>query len=466
MKTLKSILLIVSGICLFIACSKDEPALPVDELQNDGLACGKVFKVQPTKGTDITTALKQAFDDAIEAGPGNIVQLPEGEFDLGFIEIHEFFGSFIGSGKGKTIITVKTGLDCGALINQNLYAWLISFVGGNINMSDMTLKYPQGTLVCEVGQWLTGFVMFTDYNAIYTSSNHYIKATINNVDFIGDPLVWNAVAAGNGTELSGRSHLDMKITNCTFDTFSWGAQMIGIKEGKLILGTMGNGNTFTNCNRSVVFQNNINVNFEVVRNKFNVPVYALGLWINNSPYFYGYEPQTKSPLITVEGNTFNLVGANCGIRMHDGRLISNPEENLPVLFQVNRNQFNMSNDLLTGTTAWSGIIVNQVKSPVFRNNIFSGIGDNGMVVAPTGDAVVSAEDGLIIGNNFSNTTFTMAAIMLSEWTKNWTVAGVGKKNIVIDKGINNIITGMKVKTSLVHADQNIFNRLGHMQEDL
>ena len=203
MKTLKSIQLIVAGICLFIGCSKDEPALPGDELQNDGLVCGKVFKVQPTKGTDITTALKQAFDDAIEAGPGNIVQLPEGEFDLGFIEIHEFFGSFIGAGKGKTIITVKTGLDCDALINQNLYAWLISFVGGNINMSDMTLKYPQGTLVCAGGEWLTGFVMFTDYNAIYTSLNHYIKATINNVEFIGDPYAWNAVAAGNGTELSG-----------------------------------------------------------------------------------------------------------------------------------------------------------------------------------------------------------------------------------------------------------------------
>ena len=73
--------------------------------------------------------------------------------------------------------------------------------------------------------------------------------------------------------------------------------MIGIKEGKLILGTMGNGNTFTNCTKSVVFQNNINVNFEVVRNKFNVPVRGLGLWLNNSPSFFVDETQTKSPLM-------------------------------------------------------------------------------------------------------------------------------------------------------------------------
>ena len=79
--------------------------------------------------------------------------------------------------------------------------------------------------------------------------------------------------------------------------------------------------------------------------------------------------------------------------------------------------------------------------------------------------MVSADDGLILGNNFSNTTFTMAAILLSEWTKNWTVVGIGKKSIVINGGINNIITGMNVKTSLVPADQNIFDRLGHMQED-
>ena len=109
----------------------------------------------------------------------------------------------------------------------------------------------------------------------------------------------------------------------------------------------------------------------------------MGLWLNNSPSFFVDETQTKSPLITVEGNTFNLVGADCGIWMNDGRLISNPEENLPVLFQVNRNQFNMSNDPLNGIISWSGMIVHQVKGPVFRNNIFMGTGGFGMLVAPS-----------------------------------------------------------------------------------
>ena len=121
---------------------------------------------------------------------------------------------------------------------------------------------------------------------------------------------------------------------------------------------------------------------------------------------------------------------------------------------------------LHGIISWSGVIVHQVKGPVFRNNIFMGTGGFGMLVAPSSNTVVSAEDGLILGNNFSNTTFNIAAILLSEWTKNWTVVGIGKKSIVINGGINNIITGMNVQTSLVPADQNIFDRLGHMQEDL
>ena len=78
-------LIAVAG--LLVSCSKDETViLPGGDVQNDGLVCGKVFKVEPTKGTDITASLKQAFDDAIAAGPGSVVQLDEGQFEIGFIQ--------------------------------------------------------------------------------------------------------------------------------------------------------------------------------------------------------------------------------------------------------------------------------------------------------------------------------------------------------------------------------------------
>jgi hypothetical protein len=456
MKTLKSILFTAIGVCLFAACNKNEQTfIPGgNEFQNDAFICGKVFKVRPTNGKDITADLKRAFDNATAAGPGSVVQLPAGEYELGFIEIREFYGSFTGAGKGKTIITVKTGLDCDALTNQNLYGWLISFVGGDINMSDMTLKYPKETLVCEEGYGLTALVMFADYNAIYTSKNKYIKASVNNVEFIGDKLgpwdynCWNALAAGNDDMSPGitHSHVDLKITNCIFDSFGWGMQMIGIKEGKFTLGTKNNGNTFTNCAESAVFYSNINVSFELIGNKFNIPLYSWGLEMDNSPNFFVDEPQTKRPLYTIEGNEFNMVGSNGGIFMHDHRLVTNPDENLPVLFQVIDNQFNMSNDQATGTDVGTGIGMYEVKGLLLRDNKFTGTGEYGIWVSPLVEVATYAENGLILLNNFSNTTFVQATILLDVLTKNWNVIGKGLSNeTIINLGTNNVIKEIKKK---------------------
>ena len=100
MKTMKSLFLFFAGLCLIVACNKDNQVfMPGDgfQTQNYAFICGKVFKVHPTNGTDITADLKQAFDDAKAAGPGSVVQLPKGNFELGFIEIDEFYGSFVGA---------------------------------------------------------------------------------------------------------------------------------------------------------------------------------------------------------------------------------------------------------------------------------------------------------------------------------------------------------------------------------
>ncbi|MCE5347102.1 MAG: hypothetical protein LLG13_12565 [Bacteroidales bacterium] len=467
MKTLISILFFVAGLCFLVSCSKDEVAVsPGDELQSDALVCGKVFKVQPAKGADITDELNQAFDDAKAAGPGSVVQLPEGEFELGFIEVHEFYGSFVGAGKGKTVITAKTGLDCKKIIGPDRYGWLISFVGGDICISDMTLKFPQGESVCKEGEW-TDCLLFADYTAYYQSINNYINAYVNNVEFLGEYNCWNALAAGNDTRITGfpRSHVDMKVTNCTFDAFGWGLQMIGIKEGKFILGTKHNGNTFTNCRTSIVFRNNINASFEVVENKFLVPLKGWGLDMDNRPWHWVDESQTKTSSYTIEGNEFDMVGGDIGLWMHDHRLITNPGENLPVLFKVKNNQFNM-NDGTDGTNIYesgAGMYFTEVKGPVILNNKFIGNSIVGIYVSPFETAY--AEDGLILGNNLSRTTCSYTYIFLNELVKGWTVVGNTYKN-VINLGTNNNITGMKVKTSSIPMGQTISDRLRYMKEKL
>ncbi len=456
---------------MLFACSKDEaPTISGDNPQNETLACGKVFVVEPTKG-DNTENLIQAFTKAKDAGPGSVVQLAEGEFELDFIEVRDFYGSIIGAGKGKTVITPKTGLDCDVMEGNGLWKFLINFVGGNINVSNMTIKATDGTL-CSNGTGLDGLILFSDYNHNYTSVDNYVKAIVNNVEFIGYKFgnwwynCWDAMGGGcNSKETSGlsRSHVDLKVTNCTFDSFGYGTQFIGIKKGNFILGTKNNGNILSDCAEAAVFYQTVNTDISVVGNKFNISDnYYWGLdfdnyWDNTSAFVD--EPQTKTPLFLIEGNEFNIAGDDSyGMWLHDHRIISHPQEDLPVLIQMKSNKFNFSAAMAFG------MYIMEVKGPVFRNNKFTGNGFVGIRVTPSGYMDVPAENGLILGNNFANATFGRAAIVLSPYTINWTVIGGSMGGSVINLGTNNIITGINIHSSLEPLGQTITDNFQVIRE--
>ena len=157
-------------------------------------------------------------------------------------------------------------------------------------------------------------------------------------------------------------------------------------------------------------------------------------------------PRLKNQYTLLRDNEFNLVGANSGIFIHDHRLVTNPDENLPVLLKVRDNQFNMSNDQSTGWDVWSCIAMFEVKGPVFRDNKFTGTGEYGIWVSPPVETTTYAENGLILLNNFSNTTFVQATILLDVWTKNWNVIGRGLSNeTIINLGTNNVIKEINKK---------------------
>ena len=94
-----------------------------------------------------------------------------------------------------------------------------------------------------------------------------------------------------------------------------------------------------------------------------------------------------------------------------------------------------------------GMEIYEVKGSVIRNNKFIGNGFIGVRVTPSGYADVPAENGLIVGNNFDNATFSRAAIVFNKYTKNWTVIGGSMGGSVINLGTNNIISGINVQTS-------------------
>jgi hypothetical protein len=447
MKTLKSFLFFITGICLLLSCSKSDQLtsglsdLSGDNLKGHDIGCGKVFVVKPN-GTDDTGPLQKAFDDAIKAGPGSVIKLVEGNYYIGFIEIREFYGSFIGAGKGKTVITAKTGLDCNAIINQGLSPCLIGFVGGDILMCDLTLKTPEEP-ICADGNAIAGLLVFSDFTSIYTSVNNYINATVNNVGFIGHEFAqwnyssWTGVAGTVNTASSSglpRSHIDLKVTNCTFNDFGWGTQINGIKKGKSVIGTKNNGNVFTNIYEPVVFHECINdVKISVVGNRFNIPEgWYYGIDVDSYPSgWWIEEPLTKPVICNIEENEFNDQGGDEAIWLHDHEFALHPEDNIAMIVTMNNNRINMS----AGANA--GIVMLELQNPVYRNNTFSGTGNYGMYAFCDLPGIIS-KNGLILGNNFTQATFTNASIYLDYSTQNWMVIG-NPNATVINLGVNNVI---------------------------
>jgi hypothetical protein len=456
MKTMKSLFLFFAGLCLIVACNKDDQVTMTGDglrSQNNAFICGKVFKVHATNGTDITADLKQAFDDAKAAGPGSVVQLPKGNFELGFIEIREFYGSFIGAGQGRTIITANTGLATSDLSGIGELPVLIKFVGGDITIRDMTIQTPQG--YCGIDDDLYGLLLFSDYNVQYESKNSCIKGLVDNVEFIthlGGYWGWyncyyGILATHDNINGSKFSNIDMTVTNCTFNTLEVAINMTLIKKGRLIAGARGAGNIFTNCYEGASFWCNIdNVEISITGNTFNIPAWSYGSDVDNGwPLYSALELQTKAPLVNIESNIYNKTGGEMtaeytAIWIHDYQNAIHPEANLPMFISIRNNLLNLDQTAV-------GMTLISTKNLVVSNNKFTGNGYYGIYACGTLGIDYKSEKGRIIGNNFSKAVFSMSAVYLSVNTKDWIVAGNYGGSVEND-GINNVIIGMNMVSAV------------------
>ena len=450
-------------------------------MKDDPGTNGKVFMVVPTKGTDITDNLKQAFADAMEAGPGSVVQLSEGEFELGFIEIREFFGKFKGAGKGKTIITTLNNLDIVPLVSQDLNTFLLKFVGGDVTISDMTIQTPEGVLTTNAGEWwLEGLICFSARNRVYSSEMDYIKAVVNNVEFIArsEPVSgWRSncnmgLMAGFDSRYTTitdgwpLSPTDITITNCSFDNFDiYGVLIAYINGGTIIAGSKNKGNIFNNNSTSaygyggsLALWHNINMEISAVSNNFTDPVGArFGIEATSAPWseYLQQVPQLKATVFNIEQNVFNITGGTGGILVNDQRRVFNTDA-IPMLVQIKNNRFIMSNEAFTGMGCFNN------DGMVIRNNKFTGSGSYGVRVMST--APVNNENGLMLGNNFSNSAYSVTTVLLNPGSRNWTIIGGNLGERITDLGENNFINGMNLNTSEVPAGPTIVDKLEEMRE--
>jgi hypothetical protein len=459
MKTTKLVFLILTCFGLLFGCNQFE--MPDDDLADLDLKKAvktAVFIVEPSGGDD-TPAILQAFDNAKAAGPGSVVQLCQGEYFLGFLEIRDFYGSFKGAGKNQTIITAMNNLDLDPILAKGQYPDLIKFVGGDVMISHFTIQTPPGRI--SVGGLNRGYIVslmnFSAINAQYypLDETRSLNVVLDNVYFKGQILTapdegypgdnynYNCgFAFGTANDYRywtgepvPRQKVDIKVTNTEFETFWVGAWFWNLKNSKIVLGEKNKGNTFNNIEFSTGIVEGRDNEALFAGNTFNIAAFGTGLFLDDYSYndYLKEEIPLKSSIINITDNAFNTAQSDFGLVFRN--IQSFYSDHIPTAIQVINNQFNM-----TDSYDWA-IASHYSEGMVIRNNRFTGHGDIALFIAN------HSKNGLFLGNNYSTATFETCLAFLDPTTSNWTFVGGNYKGKVIDLGVNNVFTGMNVSTA-------------------
>lgn len=482
MKTFRILTALTAVICLFYSCSRtndyDEDLSAMDLKAK--MTAPAVFLVEPD-GVDDTPALIQAFNDAKAAGPGSVVQLLEGEYHVGYMEIRDFYGSFKGAGKGKTVITVLPGVDLDALFAQHLLHCNMKFVGGDVFLSHFTMQTPPGRLSTGGPGWghIYSLLNFSSFNSVYESGNENrsINVVIDNVCFKGQRVEeggypgyagynYNCVIGVRAgfdyfpanvapAVLLPREKIDFKITNCEFSTFCYGLALEGLNNSRGIIGEHNNGNVFNFLDEQTGVWESRNVLVSIEGNTYNISEFCLGLDMDDYPFYkiFMNQPSEKPALFNIQNNIFNMTHSEYALYLRNIRTRTFPGEPAAI-YQVKNNLFTM-----TDGYEW-GIISLYTKGMVIRNNRFCGQGDIAMYL------VNWSQNGLVLGNNFSTAELGTAVAYLTASTRDWTFVGGNIADKVINYGTNNIFTGFNVNQSETPFGQTIVDNLELTREVL
>jgi len=434
---------------------------------------GAVITVNPS-GSDDTQALIDAFDNAKAAGPGSTVLLAEGLYTIGFIEIHDFDGTFKGSGKSLTKITNMEELPCDIPLNNNVVPALVKFVGGKVRISDMTYQIKDGR-PCRFSQINEDFVgdlfavlIVEDYTDNYVPANRNIRAEIDNVDFIGGkddgygvwqtehntglgiwcgpdfiwPL-WNE-PFGNG---------EYNITRCNFNYFIDGAEGFGLGHDAVMRVF---NNTFTRSLMQLYYSANSGAKFYIQNNYFEngmmTDITIEDLWTDL--VYPTVNPEYRSEF-HVSGNIFNSTEGMTSLYLHDWMRVQYLNDDFAMLFDVKDNIFN---------TKAGGIAIsssNNLDAKIW-NNKFRGTGSMGVMIDGDEASGIFCENNRVIGNNFFD-DFTDASVYLGPYSMNCKVVGVPSDQ-VIDLGKDNSILGVKARKGGVHSFRPIDSKFRPMHK--
>ena len=467
MKTVNLLILLL--LFLLYGCSLDDKSkynvVPGNENEEYYKAQCHVIKLKPTGGDD-TQLLKDAFSNAQQSGPGTTIQLAEGTFTIGMIEVRDFDGYLTGAGKGKTIIANASDLPCDELILENVVPALLTFVGGNVVVSEMTFQTKDGR-PCRASSVndaaygdLPSMVVFSDYSALYVPGERQINGVLCNVDFIAGPdggygtygtpgntamLFYGGGDLWSTADFMPVSRGNILIRNCTFRNGLTGPDLWGFDEKSRInvegcnfeSGWLAQLYTGSFMGAQVSFKNN----------RCSGSTYTdFFIWGGDFGYWPNVMP-LKPTRYAISGNYFNTTAGAISIYAVDAFRSTYPEPVQPQLFDISSNIFKTGKGDIPAINYYGArekakaIQTINAKDALIYNNTFLGSAEIGILVDGDETTNTWAENARIFDNRFLTAKYD-ATLYLGPLSKNCKFVGA-KSDLVVDDGVNNQIIGTR-----------------------
>ncbi len=461
----KVFFLIAAGFLLLVSCSKDSwndngPGSPMNMDKHHSVHV-PVITLDPSGGDD-TPALLAAFEEA-KAVPGSVIQLKEGQYVISYVEVRDFVGVFRGAGKDKTTILAAPDLPCyEALEVNNTLTSLLKFIGGDFEISAMTIRFPDG-FACATETYYGGrdamtILSLNDWSEVYIPANRFIKAVVKDIRFIGgsddgsggsgprnvstciwtggDYYIW---LEGHDYPLSRN---DISVTGCEFQNILAACEASNMGPEGIFKFT---GNYVNNLDALGFYSGfNYGAHLTICNNRF-VNTGWTDLWLTDDDWgVYYYLEREKRTTFDISGNIFTSAPGAVPITMVDYRITVMPDFNLPPqLFRIKSNLFNLKEGCV-GISAMNSQGA-QITNNRFTGSCSMGIYVDGIPVTDWGGVehpAVPARNILLLGNNLVNLESETADILLGENTTGCKVVGTSARESIVDNGTGNMIAGM------------------------
>ena len=421
-------------------------------LTTSAWAGGHVIHVRPPNGVDDTANLQAALDMAVTSGPGCTVQLAKGKYLTQQLVTYNFHGTFRGEGRDKTTIEALPNLVVNAHdfcvdvkpINGTTNRWpsLITFVDGDIAVSDVAIKVPATNGTATTPWPMCGDTYTNLIDVLRFMGQNRTQVTVDRITIEGSPddsptsngfNAWNGVMfAGEHPRVPYTHDVDyyflsgsLTVRNSTFRSLFDGVCVDGfIKNAKVTVGgSPGAGNVMEYVLVGLDMEGAETSLFEISYNRCEgqwngMWVVPWCCWTPTQPSYY-----------SIHDNTFITAGPYA-----NGIYLGDDAANPWIRATIYNNTIELKSDFM-----WAGIGAYNTRGTVIWNNNISGMGADAIRLG--GSSTFCTVIGNHVDGFFADPSFGLAKIYLGPASSRNLVVCPSPLDTVLDRGTDNKVIG-------------------------